>query len=322
MNFFRKKNRGTQAKLLKPRRNRMFRALRREEISAGERKFSVWNFFYGTLWVLFAGAALWVVFFSSLLRIGRTEVSGAETVSKRDIERVVSEFSAGAIFGAPRNTLAIAFARRHALERKLRERFPIFRSVRISFVFPETIRVSVEERTLTMILCSGGPCFLVDERGMAFDGADVPEASFDVSRMLAVVDQSGKPVSFQAPVLSEGFLETFSSIRERLFTESDVTTSSSGTTPSCLSDEIRLRTTEGWELRLSSTVPIERTFLALRLLFEKTLPESDRKNLEYVDLRTENRIFYSLKGGEEKEGEKMGDDERKGGKKKKKDEQE
>ena len=59
---------------------------------------------------------------------------------------------------------------------------------------------------------------------------------------------------------------------------------------------------------------MERTFLALQILFEKTLPKEDRKNLEYVDLRTENRIFYLLKGEKEQEGEEMGDDGKKGGK--------
>lgn len=292
-----------QTKLLRPRRNRIFSISRRETSSEDNRKFSVWNFFYGTLWMVFFGAALSVVFFSSFLRVDRVDIEGAKTVPKHDIERVVDEFLGGMMFGiVPKNTIAIAFVHRYALERNLRERFPLFRSVGISFIFPETIRLSIEERRMMTILCSGGPCFAVDERGMAFDMVDVPEESFDVRTMLAVIDQSAKAISFQDPVLSEEFLEALSSFRERLFVEKGIITSSFGMTPSRLSDEIRLRTDEGWELRLGSAVPIDRIFLALSLIFEKTLSENDRKNLEYVDLRTENRIFYLLKGGEEKEG--------------------
>lgn len=261
------------------------------------------------------------MFFSSLLRVNQTEIVGRETVSKSDVNRVVEEFLHGSFLGViPKNTLPIVCLRRHALERIFYEQFPIFRSVDIKCSFPDTMRVSFEERRMAMILCSGGPCFAVDERGSAFDEMGVPEESLDSRATLVVIDQSGKPVFFQDPVFSEEFLETFSSFRERLFVESDIATSSLSTTPSRLSDEIRLRTGEGWELRLSSAVPMDRSFLALRLLFDKTLSSDDRKRLEYVDLRTENRIFYLLKGGEEKEGEKMGDDGKKGEKKKKKNE--
>lgn len=317
MSFFRKKNRATATTLVRPKRSRVFRMPKREGASAEERRFSVWGFFYGTLWMLFVGGVLWTVFFSSFLRIGLIEVSGAKVIFEEDIKRVVSEFSTGTILSAPRNTLVIAFLRRHALERKLHERFPLIRHTEISYVFPETIHISLEERVFTMILCSGGPCFAIDDRGMAFDAADVPEASFDASSVLAVIDQSGKSVSFQDPVFSEEFLKVFPSFRERLFAEKNIATSSLATTPSRLSDEIRLRTDEGWELRLSSTVPVERVFLALQILFEKTLPKEDRKRLEYVDLRTENRIFYLLKNEEEKEGERLENDEKKDGKKKK-----
>lgn len=298
----------------------MFRRnVRKSEETPGQR-VSLWLLGYVFLWMMFFGMLLYVLFFSPFLRIDRKDIVQTTSVSESDISARVDEFLFGNMFGIiPRNTLIIVFVRRHALERSLTMQFPVFRSVRVSVLFPDTISLSFEERERVLVLCSGGPCFSVDERGFVYEGTPNLNESQDPNDRLVVIDQSGKPVSFQDPVFSEMFLDVFPVFRRRLFEELDLVTSRITETPSRLSDEVSFRTNEGWILRVSAAVPPERSLLALRLLFAKTLSESERKNLEYIDLRTENRIFYLLKGEEEKEGEKMSDDEKKEEKKKKKD---
>lgn len=321
--FGKKKTDAPRGVLLRPRRSRMFRRRVRESEEVSERKLSVWSLGYVFLWMVFFGAAVYVFFFSPLLRIDRRNIAQMNAVPEADIIAGVDAFLSGNILGIiPRDTLPVAFARRHTLERLLMERYPVFRSVRADFLFPETILLSFEEREKALVLCSGGPCFSVDERGFVYEGTpDLPE-SRDPNARLVVIDQSGKPIFFQDPVFSEAFLCVFPVFRRRLFEESDLMTSRVAETPSRLSDELAFRTEEGWTLRISAVVPPERSLLALRLLFAKTLSEGDRKNLDYIDLRTENRIFYLLKGEEEKEGETVTEekrDDRKEEKKKKKD---
>jgi hypothetical protein len=320
MSFFgKKKTRASQSILLRPRRSRIFRGAVRENVDgATERKYSLWTACYAFLWIAFCGAIVFVLFFSSFLRIDRKVVNPLHSVPNNAVSSVIDTFLSGTSFGiVPNDTIPVAFLRRRVLEWDLRETFPIFRSVHVSFVFPETLVLLSEERKTTLVLCSGGPCFLIDERGVAFDEAPAPIDTRDADAMLVVIDQSAKPILFQDPIFSEDFLEMFPPLRRKLSDELGILASNSAETPSRLSNELWFRTREGWELRLSATVPSEKAFLALRLLFDKTLSESDRKNLEYIDLRTENRIFYLLKGGEKKEGEKAEDDEKKGERKKK-----
>lgn len=306
MGFFKtKKTRGSQAMILRPKRSRLFRGANREQQRStsqhNQRSWSLWTVGYIFLWVSFTGLVIFVLFFSSLLRLKQKDIAPTEHVSRDDVAAVIDSVLSGNSFGIiPNDTMPVAFVRKHTVERKLLEKFPVFRSVTVSFLFPSTIVLKIEERNTVLVLCSGGPCFFVDEKGIAFDVAPAPYDQ-DVTGMLTVVDTSAKPVSQKDMLFSEDFLQSFPTLQQKLRDELDLEIFSVAETPSRFSDELWLRSTDGWELRMSAAVPLEKSIRALRLLFAKTLPENNRKNLDYIDLRTENRIFYLLKGDEPKE---------------------
>lgn len=310
MGFFQtKKTRVAQATLLRPRRNRLFRGAARETKREllQERKTSLWAIGYILLWGIFLGSVVFALFFSSFLRIDRKDIPPTNGVSNDAIGATIDEALSGSTFGIlPNDTMPMAFVRRRMVERTLLDAFPVFRRAAVSFVFPSTLQLTVEERTTTFVLCSGGPCFFVDEHGEAFDEAPSPSDTF-AGALLTVVDRSAKPVMFREPLFSEDFLRNFSSLRQKLSDELGIETSVISETPSRFSDELWFRSREGWQLRMSATVPPDKSIRALRLLFAKTLSEIDRSNLDYIDLRTENRIFYLLKGDDRKEGESLPD---------------
>ena len=62
-------------------------------------------------------------------------------------------------------------------------------------------------------------------------------------------------------------------------------------------DELRVKTKGGWQIYFGTRIPLEASLEALQLLFEKELPEERHGDLEYIDLRTENRVFYRYKEG-------------------------
>lgn len=307
MGFFKtKKTRGSQAMILRPKRSRLFRGANREQQRTvsqhHQRSWSLWTVGYIFLWASFTGLVIFVLFFSSLLRLKQKDIAPMEHVSRGDVATVIDSVLSGSSFGIiPNDTMPVAFIRKYIMERKLLNAFPVFRSVTVSFLFPSTIVLKSEERNTAFVLCSGGPCFFVDEEGVAFDAAPAPHDQ-GVTGMLTVVDTSAKPVSQKDMLLSEDFLRSFPSLQQKLRDELGLEIFSVAETPSRFSDELWLRSTDGWELRMSATVPLEKSIRALRLLFAKTLLENNRKNLDYIDLRTENRIFYLLKGDEPKEG--------------------
>ena len=291
--------------MLRPRRSRSFRSVdrdRRKTADSPKRSWSVWSVGYAFLWTAFFSLVVFALFFSPFLRIDRENIILGDRIPRDDISAVVEGSLSGKSFGILSNdTLIVAFLRRHDLEKKLLESFPMLRTATVSFVFPSTMVVRGEERTVSLVLCAGGPCFLVDERGMAFDStSDVGNGdSYDFPTV--IVDVSAKPVSSEDSVFSEDFLREFPPLRRELHDELGLDTTRIAETPSRFSDELWLRSVDGWDIRFSSSVPTEKSITALRLFLAKTISEGDKKNLEYIDLRTENRIFYLLKGDESNE---------------------
>jgi hypothetical protein len=68
-------------------------------------------------------------------------------------------------------------------------------------------------------------------------------------------------------------------------------------TASRFADAIRMRTTDGWELFLSTHLAPEVSLNALGLLLDGPIPKERMKDLQYIDLRIENRIFYRYQDG-------------------------
>lgn len=288
--------------LLHPRRNRpVRRAVRQGEDSEGV-KICMWSVGYGFLWVLFIGAIVYGMLFSSLLKVRTIDIGPTKAVSRLRIETAVSEFLSGRFGGIfPKDGLFLAFLRRNALGRELESQFPLIRDSDISVRFPDAVVVSLKERQILFVACSGGPCFFVDELGVPFLAAR-PEYEYAASGQVVVVDESAKPITIGESNFSKEFLETLHSIRTELQGALDIDTSEIVLTPFRLSNDIRIPTKEGWRIFLSADIPVERAVHSLGLFLSKMLSKEDRERLDYVDLRTENRIFYLLRGESEREG--------------------
>ena len=54
----------------------------------------------------------------------------------------------------------------------LSQRFRKIRVARVEKIFPNQLRIQIEERETLLVWCSGGPCFYIDEQGVAYDGYD------------------------------------------------------------------------------------------------------------------------------------------------------
>lgn len=320
MSFFgRRKKNPSQGTVLQPRRNRAFR--KQETLNSGDfrPKIFSWIVGYVFLWVVFFGFLVYVFFFSSLLQIHRHVFLSIRAVSSEEVSVILETFLSGKSFGIfPNNTLPVAFLRREKLKDNLLQNFPIFRSVKVAFSFPDRVTLSAEERKKTIVLCSGGPCFSIDERGFPYESAVSPFETFNQTADVFIVDISAKPILFSDAVFSEEFLRNLFMFRSALSEELDISTLNRIETPSCLSDDVRFKTSEGWMLFASLTIPVENTLRSLRLLFLKTVSEVDRKNMDYIDLRTENKIFYLLRGEKEKEEKQPVENEKRDKKKEKK----
>ncbi len=252
------------------------------------------------LWGLLFMTVVYVAFFSPYLSVVQVSVIGSEAPIRDKVSGFLEGRISGKYFGLlPRNNFFVI--RTDALEASLHDEYPLLREADVEKVFPDRMTVEVVRRNEVLLWCSSGPCYLLDENGRASDSSRMLMDGEAIA-VRTVTDMSAKPVGFGQDVIDSHFVSFVLALPE-VFKESigmEIMTEFS--TPSRFAEELRVRTAEGWEVYFSTSIPMESSLKALKLLLDKEISSDEkRKSLSYVDLRAENRIYYVMKGEEKKE---------------------
>ena len=68
-------------------------------------------------------------------------------------------------------------------------------------------------------------------------------------------------------------------------------------TPNRMSGDLKVETTEGWKIYLSKDMGLENEIFMLKAILDKKINGDQRKDLEYIDLRINDKAFYKFKDG-------------------------
>ncbi|MEI9966325.1 MAG: FtsQ-type POTRA domain-containing protein [Candidatus Moraniibacteriota bacterium] len=247
------------------------------------------------LWLLFLGTVGYVLFASPFLMIDRVTSGGGETATREKIEEFFWKETDGRFWKLfPRRNFF--FFQPHAFEKQVLHRYPQIRQIRVEKRFPGEVRIGLEERQAMMLWCTKGPCFLLDEQGQVHDARVLEENVPEAVAVYTIVDQSGLPVAFEQDIVPHTFIE-HAFLWQRLLPEHiGISIQREMSTPSRFADELRLRTPEGLEIWVSAERDPEAALQALSLFFAQEMPKDEAlQKLRYIDLRTEERIYYAPK---------------------------
>lgn len=248
------------------------------------------------LWVLFFGTLFYTAFFSIFFLIDESQIVGMNEISEGTLRGFVDNQLSRKYFRIfPRQSFFLV--RPRDLEGRLRLEYPLLASVSVIRVFPKGLIVEVAERKKIILWNSLGQSYLIDEDGVAHDGARalLPE---NIKYTLSVTDMSGKAVVLGEKVFDASYGEFVIRVNELFSQQLGLTLEPGYTTVSRFAGELRVRTSEGWEAYFGTDIPIESSLHMLKLLFEKELPQERRAKLAYIDLRAENRAYYAFREGE------------------------
>lgn len=242
--------------------------------------------------VVLLGVGFWYVARASYIRVKHIEITGTNVLSPKGIEDVVLAELHGALWlFVPRDNILVVSSK--GLEAHLAEQFPSMAEVDVTKSFPDAIRVRIRERALWGVYCETRPipekphpCAYLDEGGIVFQ-----EFSNIEGWLLPVVIGSATPTLGEVAV-SGDMLGFFQDARDALG-KVDVKLLSlreSTTTP----EDLSLGTGEGWEIRIPKQRPVSEWFPILKTLLDKEIG-AKRSQLEYIDLRFGQKVFYKLK---------------------------
>jgi cell division septal protein FtsQ len=282
---------------------------KREKKVRHERSLFLRALFYFLL-ISFLIVFFYALFFSGFLKISKIALRGTEDLKREDILGVVNDSLQGDYWGiVEKNNFALVFE--GGLEKKILDKFGKIRGVKVEKIFPDSLNIIIDERKSLLIWSAGDEKFILDENGKAYEKADFNSKLIEENNLVEIKDESNKVVSIGEKVLNSDYINFSLAIRDKIEKEADLLIENQYRTSSRIADEVTIRTQEGWDIFLSSQLDLDYSARMLKTFLEKQVNQEQRKELEYVDLRIEKKIYYKMKKkeGENDKGEEDGKDE-------------
>ena len=254
------------------------------------------------LTVFLAGAAYGISFASYLPQVSIQDIAvggveeGRANLVYAYVETILFDgthpfFSRANIFLYPRTEI----------ERGVAEYFPRVESVRISrgSLLATTVVVSIQERETFARWCTvvpssftgsgSGSCYIMDRNGFIFAPAATTSASFNTAYVFrGGLSATSSPVGqTYLPGTFAGVLALLERLGQAGFTPLSI---------SAESEDFSVALAQGFELRASFGANVSALVRDLELVLSSETLRGKEGELEYVDLRFGNRVYYKLKG--------------------------
>ena len=246
--------------------------------------------------LLFFATAGYTLFYSSFLDITKVEISGLEKLSdgqlRGDVETALSGKYPNGI--SRRNFI---FLDKNALGAGLADKYKRIETISVEKEFPDTLKIAIKERKLLLILCSGDHCYTLNEKWLAYPAENFSSEVLKKENIITLKDLGGAAVVEDTQPLEDDFVQFILDVRNALPKETGVNLTMEYETPNRMSGDLKVETTEGWKIYLSKDMGLENEIFMLKAILDKKINGDQRKDLEYIDLRINDKAFYKFKDG-------------------------
>jgi len=261
-------------------RYKKFYRIRRKKSVLRSRIF--WRFF-----LLFAviGSVSYFAFFSSFFQIKEITISGDVKIPAYEIkDSVGAEIDKDFVFAKSKSIFLVSL---EEINKKITEQFPQIAKISLKRIFPDVLAVDVIQRKPIANWCQEGSCFYLDQEGVIFE-----ETQSKTGLRLMPEDNSAE-LEAGVQIIDKKYLSRILDIAKQIESHSDI-----GIKEIVVFDEarkIKIISAEGWHILFDLDESVSTQASNLFVVLEETIPVSKRKNLDYVDLRFGNRIYWKYK---------------------------
>jgi len=240
----------------------------------------------------FLGVSIYVLFFSTYLNVSNIIISGNNELSLEELKRVVENGKQGKYFGTiPKDNFLLI--RSDKVKQLLSGEFRKIKEVSVLKRFPDTLMISLQERKALLVLCSGENCFLIDENGIAYSQADFNSPELTQNHLIRISDKSLGEIKIGEEVATQAYIQYVLKLKDSL-QGIGLAVEDEFWTPSLVADEINVKVCDGQELYFSTQFSLESAVKTLDIILKKEPLKTQQKDVAYIDLRTENKVFYKL----------------------------
>jgi len=258
-----------------------------------------------TLVALLILGLIYIIFFSPIFKIKEIRISGNQIISNEDISNSLnSSLEKRVLFFFEQNNIFLATSKK--LKKIISDNFPRILLIEIDKnVFKKVINLKIIERKEIGIFCkievfneenSGEEktkeekeiikeCYYIDNEGIIFEKA--PQTSGTL--ILVIKDYSKKGTKVGDRAVGKELISKIINLRKYLSDKLSLKAIDFTIGPTT-QDDLKVDTNENWYILFDYSIDIKEQVEALELILEKEI--DNRENLEYVDLRIKNRVYY------------------------------
>lgn len=242
--------------------------------------------------ILLAGG-FYLIILSPYFQLTKIEVIGTERVNNSEVlELVKQEAATEILYFKTSNFFTVNTSK---IEGAIRQKFILVSDIRVAKKFPKSIKIIIQEKKSVITLCKEESCFNFDNNGIPFEASDKPPFVIKISSSIDLNKNVLSDSDFRAIIDLKNRLQNFSdiSIKEIIFKNQE--------------GIIEVYENGGWKILFRTDNNINRQIENLKLVLDQKIPIEKRKNLEYIDLRFGDNIYfkYISKPAEETSEEKV-----------------
>jgi cell division septal protein FtsQ len=252
------------------------------------------RFFYAFIFIIFTGVITYSIFFSQFLAVTKIEINGTIKLDSAEIGKIAETETNGNFLNfIPRNNILLVS--KTAIIKNILEKYKHAEKIEVTKIFPDKLDIQIKERKFSLVLCSVEKCRVIDNSGMAFAEADFEKNELGENDLPILYDDKNKKFALGEVVLEQDYINYLLSVKEKIKSELGIDLEREIRTPQIASGDIRVKTIEGWLVYFDKNIPLAKEIDMLKLVLENKIEQSVRTNLEYVDLRTENKVYYKFR---------------------------
>ena len=209
---------------------------------------------------------------------------------------LASNILASRVWGIfPRNR--VFFVPINTIREEIIKEYPQIESASVSHIFPHTLSIKIEERSVWALYCKKNPadipdhkeCMYINNKGVAFSKAPQLEGEI-VWRIIQVAPLDGE-IEVGTSVIDESTVHTIDIMQNTL--SNLKLKAREFVLDEEYSGSLAVFTDGGWKILLEKRTEPERAAENLILVLEKQI--SNKNNLEYIDLRFPDKVFFKMK---------------------------
>ena len=235
-------------------------------------------------WILFlcflsVCGLVYLLIFSQVFQVKEIDISGNLIISNEQLLKIIEPNIRKQIIWETKSIFLIDL---NKIKQEILKRFPEIENIELKRRLPELLISEVKERQVfASIRLPSGKIFSVDKYGIVFEERQRQND-------LLIDFSNEKEFAFGENVIEAEKLKAIFEIKELLQKRFDIETEGL----LFLGDRLNVATSQGFKIYFGFTADVEDQIFNLEMLGKEQLKAEDLQNLEYIDLRFGDKVFY------------------------------